>query len=470
MTSPMASPADIPLLSLTKYKEAGRLFDVEEDSTIFRAPPVEHLLSTVSSSGKKRNRIELAGFALGAERSVCCLAKKYFHKLTSERGEEIYISKRSFIGRTGLPLKTLEDCESIKHLKDKLKDLQSRMGFFNKDRSLSYQQLRVLLQLREISEKNQRNFRVGKNRILPFSVDFVGGIIYKNLINSPKKLGNYKKAKLCTTLSGDRYMKIIALEGENERLEKEYKAIQSVAGKGVVSAFSFFKYCSKERKEKVAFFMPEYEQGDLLGILENKEHLITPKFRLKIVHQLLIGLSRIHKKGIHFDIKPDNIFVDAYGNVYIGDFGFYVAFKDQKREELYSRGSPHWVSPEGFRGRFTTKRDIWSLGLVFAALWGAFPSFWGEEDSENLNDILTQLQSLCNGWQDGLKPTHHMPSKIWSMIERMLDVDYRQRPSAEELLKEFNEEFNEEYGDRFEKEFSMSLKYTIEASSRILSV
>lgn len=71
---------------------------------------------------------------------------------------------------------------------------------------------------------------------------------------------------------------------------------------------------------------------------------------------------------IHRDIKPDNIFVDDYGNYKIGDFG--VARRLEGTVGLMSKkGTYAYMAPEVFRGdQYDNRADIYSLGMVMYRL------------------------------------------------------------------------------------------------------
>ncbi len=71
---------------------------------------------------------------------------------------------------------------------------------------------------------------------------------------------------------------------------------------------------------------------------------------------------------IHRDIKPDNIFVDKFGNYRLGDFG--VAKQLENSTLSMTRiGTMRYMAPEVYDGRkYDARADIYSLGMVMYKL------------------------------------------------------------------------------------------------------
>jgi translation initiation factor 2-alpha kinase 4 len=72
--------------------------------------------------------------------------------------------------------------------------------------------------------------------------------------------------------------------------------------------------------KQVLFIQMEYCRATLRDVLD--AGLIEEAARWKILRQVLSGLAHIHAQGIiHRDLKPANLFVDARGDIKLGDFG-----------------------------------------------------------------------------------------------------------------------------------------------------
>lgn len=90
---------------------------------------------------------------------------------------------------------------------------------------------------------------------------------------------------------------------------------------------------------------------------------------LKMSRELLQTLRLFESKGIiHRDIKPDNIFIDKFGNCKIGDFGI-ARICDKASANLSKKGTENYMAPEVFHGKeYDHTVDIYSLGLVLYKL------------------------------------------------------------------------------------------------------
>ena len=99
--------------------------------------------------------------------------------------------------------------------------------------------------------------------------------------------------------------------------------------------------------------------------------------RVELVSQVASALGYAHAHGVvHRDVKPANVLVDAQGRARLADFGI---ARLEGAERLTATGAfvgtPHYMSPEAFRGLGTSPAsDVWSTGvLLYLALTGELP-------------------------------------------------------------------------------------------------
>ncbi|MHC4885889.1 MAG: protein kinase domain-containing protein [Planctomycetota bacterium] len=105
----------------------------------------------------------------------------------------------------------------------------------------------------------------------------------------------------------------------------------------------------------------------------------TSRFRLLAIFlQVCNAMDYAHAKGVlHLDLKPQNIKLGEYGEVFILDWGF-AARKDEAPKFL--GGTPIYIAPERLRKEAPDERaDIYALGvLLYRLLTGERPYDLGE--------------------------------------------------------------------------------------------
>ena len=127
------------------------------------------------------------------------------------------------------------------------------------------------------------------------------------------------------------------------------------------------------------------EGGELFEYVSEVRQLPEEE-AVRLFRQIISGLSYCHRFNIcHRDLKPDNIFYDAKGDIKLADFGM-AALQPAGHWLNTSCGSPHYAAPEIIYGKRYRgdKADIWSCGIIlYAMLTGRLP-FDGEDLSSTL--------------------------------------------------------------------------------------
>lgn len=134
-----------------------------------------------------------------------------------------------------------------------------------------------------------------------------------------------------------------------------------------------------EESEAGDFIAMEYaERGTL------REHVgsLSIDDFISFMIQAAGALQAAHDHGIvHRDIKPDNLLIDAEGNIRISDFGL-ARLASEASGALHSDvavGTAHYMSPEQVTGANVDARsDIFSLGVTFFELLAGRRPFEGD--------------------------------------------------------------------------------------------
>lgn len=178
-----------------------------------------------------------------------------------------------------------------------------------------------------------------------------------------------------TNLERDVAIKIIKgdqIEGSNveqmiRRFEREVKALAKLTHPNIVHIHDYGRYQTKP------YLIMEYLPG---GTLEDKMTQGQIPFReaAQILLPIAEALSYAHKQGVlHRDVKPANIIFTEDGKSLLSDFGIAKILGtntiDESAENLTQTGmglgTPEYMAPEQWHGKFSPQTDIYALGVVF---------------------------------------------------------------------------------------------------------
>lgn len=159
------------------------------------------------------------------------------------------------------------------------------------------------------------------------------------------------------------------------------------------------------------------------------------------------GLAHLHASNyIHRDLKPSNCLLHRDGNEFkclISDFGE-VQAENVVRKSTGSTGTISYCAPEVLRqdefgryGNFTTKSDIFSLGMIlYFMCFGRLPYKSADNIQEEFEDIdlLRAEISTWSGFQDERKERPELPNQLYNFLKRLLAINPAERPSANDIL------------------------------------
>ena len=184
--------------------------------------------------------------------------------------------------------------------------------------------------------------------------------------------------------------------------------------------------------------------------IESREDLGSPESLqegLGILLKVCDALSFAHSRSVlHCDLKPANIMVGAYGEVYLMDWGLAqlrgAGVEVQRGEgtprlarEGKASGTPGYMAPEQARGAWSecdARTDVFSLGAVLYHLVTGRAPFSGES-------VEAALRHARNNEFDPpqLASAHLVPPELSRIVEKALRAAKEERyQSAVELKKD----------------------------------
>jgi serine/threonine protein kinase len=162
------------------------------------------------------------------------------------------------------------------------------------------------------------------------------------------------------------------------------------------------------------------------------------------------GLHHLHSHGyIHRDLKPSNCLLhsDSSGKlrVLVSDFGE-VQMENMTRKSTGATGTIAYCAPEvlrrdlptGLYGNFSTKSDVFSLGMiVYFMCFGKLPYSSADDINEEKED-LDQLREEISAWagvDEEWKFRTNLPDKLYHALKSLLAINPNDRPSTDEILR-----------------------------------
>ena len=210
------------------------------------------------------------------------------------------------------------------------------------------------------------------------------GIVYKCLNKETNKYVAVKKFK-------ETHDKLV-----QKTMKRELAMLQLLRHENVVEFQESFV-------SKGNFFLVfEYVEKNLLEVLEESPHGLSPKLIRSLVYQMCKVVSYLHKNNmIHRDVKPENLLIDENFNLKLCDFGFARKVKLNKNnnniDTMTDYVATRWYrSPELLLsgGIYGPEVDYWAIGCIMGELADGNPMFPGEDEVDQLDCIIKILGNL----------------------------------------------------------------------------
>ncbi|CAN6333209.1 unnamed protein product [Urochloa humidicola] len=267
------------------------------------------------------------------------------------------------------------------------------------------------------------------------------GMVYKAI---DTKTGNTVAIKRIRI--GDKNKK----EGVNFTALREIKLLKELKDPNIIELIECFPY--KENLHLVFEFM----ETDLEAVIKAKHLVLSPADVKSYTQMMLKGLAFCHKKWVlHRDMKPNNLLIDADGQLKLGDFGLARLFGSPGRNYTHQVFARWYRAPELLFGskQYGSAVDIWAAGCIFAELLTRRAFLMGSSDIDQLGKIFAALGTpKPSQWPDmtylpdyveyqyvaapGLRTLFPLASEdALDLLSRMLTYDPKARITAQQALE-----------------------------------
>ncbi|EDS89703.1 receptor-interactingserine/threonine- protein kinase 2, putative [Entamoeba histolytica HM-1:IMSS] len=213
----------------------------------------------------------------------------------------------------------------------------------------------------------------------------------------------------------------------------------------------------KSLNDTISIVMEFCSHFSLFDVLNDPNQQVDFPTALNFCEQMSVGLGVLHNNKpsiLHRDFKSLNVLVTNDYTLKISDFGMSRFDTTENREKDLKElsGTIPYCSPEiipsdGHQGLYTTKSDIYSLGIVFweifrRVVFGSYTKPWFKEyNIPAANDF-----AILNLISEGKRPTleikeyneackNYVPPSVHQLYYSCVDEEPDKRPNAEELIK-----------------------------------
>ncbi|XP_030061598.1 dual specificity testis-specific protein kinase 2 [Microcaecilia unicolor] len=184
--------------------------------------------------------------------------------------------------------------------------------------------------------------------------------------------------------------------------------------------------------------------GNLEQLLDSDQHLPW-QVRVKLAHDIALGLAYLHSKGIfHRDLTSKNCLIkieDGWFTAVVADFGLAEKIPDDSMEceKLSVVGSPYWMAPEVLRDEpYNEKADVFSYGIILCEIIARI-----QADP----DYLPRTENFGLDYDGFQRMVGDCPPDFLQLNFNCCNMDPKLRPSFAEIVKTL-----EEIMDRLNKE------------------
>lgn len=231
---------------------------------------------------------------------------------------------------------------------------------------------------------------------------------------------------------------------EIEEFKKEFQIMSAIRSKYVV----YFHGAVLE--PKLCMVMEYCSRGSLYHVITNEKYDIGWDKVFRFAIETTKGIDMLHNADpqiVHRDLKSLNLLVNDKWEVKVCDFGLSRFNTGSNLETLVKmRGTFAYCAPEVYFGeQFSTKSDVYSIGMVFWELVTRCILGRYERPFAEFKNLHFDFQIIIQTAKKGLRPTipETCPEGWKQLIRDCFDHSTEKRPSCAEILVRLDELYNE---------------------------
>eukprot|EP01120_Amphizonella_sp_Union-15-10_P015634 TRINITY_DN807_c0_g4_i1.p1 TRINITY_DN807_c0_g4~~TRINITY_DN807_c0_g4_i1.p1 ORF type:complete len:439 (-),score=89.98 TRINITY_DN807_c0_g4_i1:106-1422(-) len=242
--------------------------------------------------------------------------------------------------------------------------------------------------------------------------------------------GGFSVVKLATKKDDDHQfaVKIIDKEAGKDELSlmhREIDIMRKLKHNNIVQLYDVF-----DEPEHLFLVLEYVTGGELFEQIVSRGHY-SEKDAANLIRQILDAVDYMHSNGVaHRDLKPENLLCSGKDNseIKITDFGLSKSFSGEVTLQT-ACGTPDYVAPEVLLSKpYDCSVDIWSVGVITYILLCGFPPFYGKDNQEIFQKILSaKFDFPSPDWDD-------ISEEAKNFIKDMLVLNPHDRPTAAECL------------------------------------
>jgi serine/threonine protein kinase len=234
-----------------------------------------------------------------------------------------------------------------------------------------------------------------------------------------------------------KYLKLDLLTPETK--QELYKEVENMYFLNHTNIVRIYGYAENPAENTLLIIMEYVDGRSLFSWLMNNTNTMLDDWstKLHIAKQIVMAVNYSHLSGmLHRDLKSLNVLVSNQMKVEVSEFGLakiYNLITNSVDVVTKQLGTIRWRAPETFgeNAQWTTKSDVYSLGIIFWEIASRDIPFRQLENDEVIPAVINgQRPEIDAAW----------PKAFADLMQWCWKQDPNERPTCEQILQILKEQ------------------------------